>query len=60
MIAKWSNEKKVYEIEFTERDLGVLLFALTVARYETGDKEVIQLLKQLTNLNNATGIDLGG
>lgn len=52
MDAKWNAEKKQYEIFFSERELGILLFSLVIAKYETGDAAVADLQKALLNLNS--------
>ena len=53
MKAVWSNKKKTYEIEMSEKELGVLIFGLTVARYETKDAGVAVLQEEFLDLNNS-------
>lgn len=53
MQAKWNPEKKHYELVLTEKELGVNIFALTCAKYETKDEEVGKLQKAFLDLNNA-------
>ncbi|MFY3741613.1 MAG: hypothetical protein HMLIMOIP_002071 [Candidatus Nitrosomirales archaeon] len=53
MYAVWNITKRAYEITMTEHELGVNIFALTVAKYETHDAAVATLQKEFLNLNNA-------
>jgi hypothetical protein len=53
MQAKWNHEKRHYELVMTEKELGVNIFGLTIAKYETKDAAVAALQKEFLNLNNA-------
>lgn len=53
MQAKWNPEKNHYELVLTEKELGVNIFALTCAKYETKDETVAELQKAFLDLNKA-------
>jgi hypothetical protein len=57
MQAKWNHEKKHYELVLSEKELGINIFALTCAKYETKDAAVAALQKEFLDLNNAGVVD---
>lgn len=56
MKASWNPAQKKYQIEMTEKELGVLIFALTCAKYETKDPAVAELQKAYLNLNSSGAV----
>lgn len=56
MKAYWNTEDKCYGIQYTERELGTLIFALTVAKYETHDATVAELQENMLDVMNIQNV----